>query len=140
MIEQAELLKSAAGQIDELDTQIKALNDSKKDIYANIRETVQQEEFRAWRDAVKLRQKRRTKKAALEEHDALVWAMLSMLEAPNDQRRQKTPVAPLSEPANAIVEETAPTRVAHEAEPHDPFTGELPDIPAHLDRRVQVAA
>ena len=139
MIEHADLLKSAAGQIDELDDQIKALNDSKKDIYASIRETVAPEQFKAWRDAVKLRQKRRVDKDALEAHDERVWAMLSMLEAPEDRKAQKTAVDPVSAPANAIVEETAPTRVAHE-EPHDLETGELPDLPAFLDLRAQVAA
>ena len=37
-----------------------------------------------------------------------------------------------------VVTETPPA--AHEAEPHDPDTGELPDIPAHLDRRARAAA
>jgi len=140
MIEYAELLKSAAGQIDAFDDQIKALNDFKKDIYANIRETVAPEQFKAWRDAVKLRQKRRVDKDSLEAHDERVWAMLSMLEAPNDQKRSKTAVAPVSAPANAIVEETDLHAQAHEAETADPDTGELSDLPAFLDRRARAAA
>lgn len=86
MIEQAALLKSAAAEIDNFDGEIAMLNGYKKDIYANIRETVAPAEFKAWRDAIKLRQKRRVDKEALEAHDALVLAMLSMLEAETVQR------------------------------------------------------
>lgn len=130
MIEQAALLKSAAGQIDTLDAEIAGLNDSKKDIFGNIRETVSPADFKAWRDAVKLRQKRRVDKEALEAHDERVWAMLSMLEAETVQPPQDRGVDPVSAPAIAIVGETAPTRthahVAHEGKlPYDPETGEI---------------
>lgn len=170
MIEQAALLKSAAGQIDSLDADIRALNDSKKDIFGNIRKTVAPADFDAWRDAVKLRQKRRKPedREALEAHDALVWAMLAMLEAETVQRPHESRVDPVSGPANGIVAETAPTR-AHPHVAHDPETGELtepapmvsslpsdaeaagvpasppaadfdmPDIPEALDRRRRAA-
>lgn len=132
MIERAALLKSAANQIDSLDAEIARLNDSKKDIFANIRETIALADFKSWRDAVKLRQKRRTPelREALEAHDARVWAMLSMLEAETVQQPNESRVAPVSAPAIGIVAETPPTRaqahVAHEPE-HDPETGELSD-------------
>lgn len=131
MIEQAALLKSAANQIDSLDAEIARLNDGKKDIFANIRETIAPADFKSWRDAVKLRQKRRTPelREALEAHDARVWAMLSMLEE-TVQQPHESRVAPFSAPAIGIVAETPPTRaqahVAHEPE-HGPKTGELSD-------------
>lgn len=81
MIENASLLRGAAGQIDELDDQIRELNDAKKDIYANVRDTVAPADFKAWRDAVKLRQKRRVDRMEIEEHEARVADMLHMLEA-----------------------------------------------------------
>lgn len=128
MIEQAALLKSAAGQIDALDAEIKALNVSKKDIFANIRQSVVERDYMAWRDAVKLRQKRKAPedRDALEAHDALVWAMLSMLEAETVQRPHESRVDPLPAPAIGIVDEIAPTR-AHAHVAHDPSTGEIAD-------------
>lgn len=126
MIEQAALLKSAAAEIDNFDGEIAMLNGCKKDIYANIRETVSPADFKAWRDAVKLRQKRRVDKDALEQHDARVWAMLSMLEAETVQRPHESRVDPLPAPAIGIVAETAPTR-AHPHVVHDPETGEIAD-------------
>lgn len=136
MIERASLLKAAAGQIDAHDAEIRAANDAKKDVYADVRESVAPEDFRAWRDAVKLRQKRGTpdQREALERHDARVWAVLAMLEAPEQPGEAETPPAATVAPASGIVEETVPTRAraraAREAVPHDPDTGELIEPPA----------
>jgi uncharacterized protein (UPF0335 family) len=129
MIENAALLKSAAGQIDELDDEIKRLNDAKKDVYTHVKETVGKDEHRAWKEAVKLRQKRRVDKHSLEAFDERVGALLSMLEAPERQATPKTPPAAKSGPANGNVEESAPTRAGApagaEPVPHDPETGEI---------------
>lgn len=131
MIENAALLKSAAGQIDELDDEIKRLNDAKKDVYTHVKETVGKDEHRAWKEAVKLRQKRRVDKHSLEAFDERVGALLSMLEAPERQATPKTPPAAKSGPANGSVEESAPTRAGApagaEPVPHDPETGEITD-------------
>jgi uncharacterized protein (UPF0335 family) len=131
MIENAALLKSAAGQIDELDDEIKRLNDAKKDVYTHVKETVGKDEHRAWKEAVKLRQKRRVDKHSLEAFDERVGALLSMLEAPERQATPKTPPAAKSGPANGNVEESAPTRAGApagaEPVPHDPETGEIHD-------------
>jgi uncharacterized protein (UPF0335 family) len=106
MIENAALLKSAAGEIDALDAEIRALQDDKKTVFDNIKESVEPPTFKAWKEAVKLRQKRRVDKDALEAHDARVWAVLAMLEATG------TEVA---------------TRAPSGAEAHDPETGEITD-------------
>jgi uncharacterized protein (UPF0335 family) len=107
MIENAALLKSAAAQIDALDAEIRALQDDKKAVFDNIKESVEPPTFKAWKEAVKLRQKRRVDKDALEAHDARVWAVLAMLEATGTElARAHTPAG---------------------AEPHDPETGEITD-------------
>jgi uncharacterized protein (UPF0335 family) len=107
MIENAALLKSAAGQIDALDAEIRALQDDKKAVFDNIKESVEPPTFRAWKEAVKLRQKRRVDKDALEAHDSRVWAVLAMLEASGTElARAHTPAG---------------------AETHDPTTGEIHD-------------
>lgn len=109
MIENAALLKSAAGEIDEIDEQIRRLNDDKKVIFDNIKETVEPPMFKAWKQAVKLRQKRRVDKDAQEAHDERVWAVLTMLEAETGTR--------------------IATRAPAGAETHNPTTGEIPDPP-----------
>ena len=81
MIENATLLRAAADQIDALDSQIAALNDSKKDVYADIRETVAPEVFKAFKDALKLRRRRRDNRDAVEAHETLVDEVLTALEA-----------------------------------------------------------
>lgn len=127
MIERAVLLKSAAAQIDAHDAEIKTANDAKKDIFANVRESVAPDDFKAWRDAVKLRQKRKAPEArmALEEHDARVWAMLAMLEAVEHSEEAETPPAATAAPAIGIVKETAPTRTHATRDEIDPATGEI---------------
>lgn len=74
------LLRSAANEIDEIDLSIAHLNEDKKAIYQNIKESMPPAEFRAWREAVKLRQKRRTDREKMEAHDSLVADMLHLLE------------------------------------------------------------
>lgn len=106
MIENAALLKSAAGQIDALDAEIRALQDDKKAIFDNVKEGVEPPTFKAWKEAVKLRQKRRVDKDAIEAHDSRVWAVLSMLEAAGTEVATRAPAG---------------------AEAHDPETGELTD-------------
>ena len=64
MIDRGALLIAAAGEIDAHDAELANINAAKKDIYDNIRETVAPDVFKAWRDAVKLRQKRRTDREA----------------------------------------------------------------------------
>jgi uncharacterized protein (UPF0335 family) len=81
------LLRGAAQQIDELDLAISHLNEDKKAVYQNVKETVPPAEFRAWKEAVKLRQKRRTDRDKMDAHDSLVADMLHMLE------QDGTPVA-----------------------------------------------
>jgi hypothetical protein len=115
MIENAFLLKSAAGEIDEIDAQIRQLNDDKKVIFDGIKETVEPPTFKAWKQAVKLRQKRRVDKDALEAHDSRVWAILEVLETETGTDR-------------AIITSRAPAG----AEAYDPTTGEIHDPPALL--------
>lgn len=110
MIENAALLKSAAGQIDALDAEIRALQDDKKAVFDNIKESVEPPTFKAWKEAVKLRQKRRVDKDALEAHDARVWAVLAMLEATGTD----------------VAINTSHAR-GREEPPHDPETGEITD-------------
>jgi hypothetical protein len=94
MIENAALLKSAAGQIDEIDVLIRGLQDDKKTVFDNIKESVEPPTFKAWKEAVKLRQKRRVDKDALEAHDSRVWAVLAMLEASGTEHAVNTSRAP----------------------------------------------
>jgi hypothetical protein len=131
MIERAALLKAAASEIDAHDADIRAANDAKKDIFANIRESVAPELFKAWREAVKLRQKRKDpgERQALMEHDVRVWEVLLMLEATEQPSTSETPSEATVSPAIGHFEETAPTRArtrdAREDVPHDPATGEI---------------
>ncbi len=104
------LLRSAAQQIDDLDGQAKQLSDQKKDIYDNIRGTIPTAEFKAWKDAVKLRQKRAVNRAEFETHSELVDAMLSMLEAHSHQSGVKHAVTPEKMAAIAIVSDQGLTR------------------------------
>jgi len=142
MIEHAGLLRAAANQIDELDAQISALNDDKKMIFANARETVAPATFKAWRDAVKLRQRRRVDRTALEAHDALVWDVLTVLEAETDQRRDERPVAPSMGRETAIpAESLAHAHDAREKIPaHDADTGEIIEHPSSSPAAEQAGA
>lgn len=142
MIEHAGLLRAAANQIDELDAQISALNDDKKLIFANARETVAPAMFKAWRDAVKLRQRRRVDRTAIEAHDALVWDVLTVLEAETDQRRDGRPVAPSVGRETAIeAESLAHAHDAHEEIPaYDADTGEIIEPPSSSPAAEQAGA
>lgn len=145
MIAQISLLRSAADQIDRHDADIRVSNADKKDIYAFVRESVAPEIFKAWRDAVKLRQKRAASedaRIALEDHDARVWELLAALESNSGQPTREPAPAASASPANGTVEETAPTRArlhdAHEAAPHDPDTGEIIEPQASVSQPAQV--
>lgn len=160
MIERAELLHSAAGQIDGLDSELDTLNDHKKAVYHSVKEAVPPADYKAWREAVKLRQRRRVDREASEAHEGRVADMLFMLETDLPREATETPVAPVSGPAIGIVVEPAPYAgaPAPAREAHNPETGELsseavvrnmrdewpdrqmrdeawPEIPAAFDRR-----
>lgn len=132
MIENAALLKAAASEIDAHDAIIREANDAKKDVFGNVRESVAPEIFKAWKDAVKLRQKRRVDRDALEAHDARVWEVLQVLERETPQPTAKTAVAPVSGPANAQETETPLTRARLDPG-HDPETGEIVPLDAAED-------
>jgi uncharacterized protein (UPF0335 family) len=125
MIENAALLKSAAGQIDALDAEIRALQDDKKAVFDNIKESVEPPTFKAWKEAVKLRQKRRVDKDALEAHDARVWAVLAMLEATGTDIAINTSRAPAGAEPDQL--ETLIAEAEAFLPPHDPDTGEITD-------------
>ncbi len=161
-----QLYLDTAELIDALDVEIADANDRKKELYADVKEQVSAADFRALKEAIKLRRKRRSDKDGCERHDERVWAILNVLEATEQPETRETPPAATPSPGNGIVVEMAPTRAgahAHEAEelpPHDPETGELietqpeaspepviinfggeiPDIPACLDRRPRLEA
>jgi uncharacterized protein (UPF0335 family) len=107
------LLRAWAASIDDLDGQITVMNDDKKAIYASAKETLAPAEFKAWKDAVKLRQKRRTNRQEMDDHDGLVADMLFVLETTG-----------LTEGANS---DTRAHPQAHEQshEGFNPETGEL---------------
>jgi uncharacterized protein (UPF0335 family) len=125
MIENAALLKSAAGQIDALDAEIRALQDDKKAVFDNIKESVEPPTFKAWKEAVKLRQKRRVDKDALEAHDSRVWAVLAMLEATGTEDAVNTSRAPAGAEPDRL--ETLIAEAEAFLPPHDPETGEIHD-------------
>jgi uncharacterized protein (UPF0335 family) len=124
MIVNAPLLRAAALQIDDLDGQASALADQKKDIYDNIKNTIPPADFKAWKEAVKLRQKRRTKRFEMETHEQLVFDMLSMLEVQSHQPTVKTSETIVSVAAIGPPTETRPTRAGAGAS-FDPETGEI---------------
>lgn len=143
------LFLDTANVIDAIDQEIADANARKKEIYADIKDELTVADFRALKEAIKLRRKRRADKDACEAHEERVWAILNVLEATEQRPTQETPPAATASPANGTVAEPAPTRAGahvHEALPaHDPETGEIyelpprpqpfPDIPAALDRR-----
>lgn len=92
MIERLTEQREAAQAIDDIDGQIKALNEDKKAIYASMKEALSPAQNKAWREAVKLRQKRRdlVKRTEMEDHDALVWETLEALEAPVLKSKKKS--------------------------------------------------
>jgi uncharacterized protein (UPF0335 family) len=120
-----------AAVIDAIDQEIADSNERKKEIYADLKEEIAAADFRALKEAIKLRRKRRADKDGCERHDERVWAILDILEATEQPSTRETPPAATASPGNGIPEETAPTRApahVHEAEdlpPHDPETGEL---------------
>ena len=129
MILNSTLLRAAAQQIDDLDGQARELSAQKKDIFDNIKETIPPADFKAWKEAVKLRQKRVHKRDEIEAHDELVFQMLSMLEAQLVQTGQKRAVTPEISPANAHSSQEPHTR-AGEAEDFDAETGEILETPS----------
>jgi uncharacterized protein (UPF0335 family) len=122
MIENAALLKSAAGQIDALDAEIRALQDDKKAVFDNIKESVEPPTFKAWKEAVKLRQKRRVDKDALEAHDSRVWAVLAMLEATGTEHATRAPAGAEPDRLETLIAEAEAF-----LPPHDTDTGEITD-------------
>jgi uncharacterized protein (UPF0335 family) len=123
MIENAALLKSAAAMIDALDAEIRALQDDKKAVFDNIKESVEPPTFKAWKEAVKLRQKRRVDKDALEAHDSRVWAVLAMLEATGTEDAVNTSRAPAGAEPDPL--ETLIAEAEAFLPPHDSETGEI---------------
>jgi hypothetical protein len=122
MIENAALLKSAAGQIDEIDVLIRGLQDDKKAVFDNIKESVEPPTFKAWKEAVKLRQKRRVDKDALEAHDSRVWAVLAMLEASGTEHATRAPAGAEPDRLETLIGEAEAF-----LPPHDTDTGEITD-------------
>lgn len=118
-MDNAELLRSAAGQIDELDIAISHLNEDKKAVYQSVKDTVSRAEYRAWREAVKPRQKRRTDREKMDEHDSLVADMLHILEQ------------------TGMVHAIA--RVQVREAPHNPETGEIIETSSAAAPAVAVA-
>lgn len=118
MIEQLALNRAAAQQIDELDGQIAVLQSQKKDIYDNVKSTVSPATNKAWKAAVKLRQKRRdrSKRDEMEEHEILVFDILGALERPEIKRQPSSGTA-ISPPAGAEIV--------------DPATGEITERTDH---------
>ena len=129
MILNSTLLRAAAQQIDDLDGQARELSAQKKDIFDNIKETIPPADFKAWKEAVKLRQKRVHKRDEIEAHDELVFQMLSMLEAQLVQTGQKRAVTPEISPANAHSSQEPHTR-AGGADDFDAETGEISQTPS----------
>jgi uncharacterized protein (UPF0335 family) len=122
MIENAALLKSAAGLIDALDAEIRALQDDKKAVFDNIKEGVEPPTFKAWKEAVKLRQKRRVDKDALEAHDSRVWAILEVLETSGTEVATRAPAGAEPDRLETLIAEAEAF-----LPPHDPETGEITD-------------
>lgn len=134
-----ELFLETAAVIDGIDQEIEDANERKKDIYADVKDDLPPADFKALKEAIKLRRKRRADKDACERHDERVWAILNVLEATEQPRTHETPRAANVGSANGHPEETAPTRahlhIAQEAlgdqtkrvslPPHDPETGEI---------------
>jgi hypothetical protein len=156
MIERLTEQREAAQAIDDIDGQIKALNEDKKAIYASMKEALAPSQNKAWREAVKLRQKRRdlVKRTEMEDHDALVWETLQALEAPVLKPKKKSGTEVATRVHDAREEPTDDGRAVRdeifakagfartvdadgeviyaksmvvEAPPHDPDTGEIQD-------------
>lgn len=130
--EHSGLLIDTARVIDAIDQEITDSNERKKELYAEVKEEVPPETFKAWKDAIKLRRKRRADRDACERHDEAVWRLVNLLEASDAQDEAENPPTATAAPANGIVEETAPTRAgaqAHDARETtdwiDPETGEI---------------
>jgi uncharacterized protein (UPF0335 family) len=134
-----EMFLETATVIDGIDREIEDANERKKEIYADVKDEVSPEDFKALKEAIKLRRKRRVDKDGCERHDERVWAILNVLEATEQPRTRETPPRATVVAANGIVDEAAPTRahphVAHEPElpPHDPETGELIEFPECME-------
>ena len=129
MILNSTLLRAAAQQIDDLDGQARELSNQKKDIFDNIKETIPPADFKAWKEAVKLRQKRVHKRGEIEAHDELVFEMLSMLEATTLQTAYESALAAQISPANGLQSQEPRTR-AGVTDDFDAETGEILETPS----------
>lgn len=136
----ATLFREAANQIDALDAEIERLNADKKAVYDNLKETVTPADFRAWRDAVKLRRKSSADRDKADAHDARVFAILHDIEATGTPvaTRARAPAAAREEPSHAAGGRSPAAEGAeagggyiHVASPAtpppDPETGEIID-------------
>jgi uncharacterized protein (UPF0335 family) len=122
MIENLTLQRAAAQQIDDIDGQIAALNADKKDIYDNLKNTLSPATNKAFRAAVKLRQKRRNPEIRdeMDAHEDLTQEILFALESPELK-------VVIKRGTEVAVDTRTPTRT----EPFDPLTGEIQQsIPA----------
>jgi hypothetical protein len=92
VIDLVEIQRGGAQQIDDIDGQIEKLQADKKAVYDAMKEDLPPNVNKAWRAAVKLRQKRRDslKRIEMEDHDALVWDILQALEAPVIRGKKKS--------------------------------------------------
>ncbi len=116
---QSGLLIRIARVVDAIDQEITDANERKKELYAEVKEEISPETFRAWKEAIKLRRKRRADKDGCERHDEAVWRLLNLLEGPEVPDEAESPPAATPSPANGIVEEAAPTRARAGAHVHD---------------------
>lgn len=105
------LLRSAAGELDRLEDEIKALNGQKSDIYGSVREAVGTIDYKSWRRAVKLRRKRAVNPQEFDEAEDAVTNMLRLLGAigsPGEER----PMAASSGPGRGVLSEATRAREA----------------------------
>lgn len=122
MIENASLQRAAAQQIDDLDGQIALLQQQKKDVYDTVKDAVSPSTNKAWKAAVKLRQKRRdtSKRDEMDEHESLVFEILSELERPEIKAKKST--------GTVVATRVSPAG----AEAIDPVTGEITEHTDHV--------
>ena len=144
----ATLFRETARFIDAVDREVEDANERKKDYYADIKEQISPEDFKALKDAIRERRRKRRDPDGFERHSGRVWQIVSILEAETDPEAEKTAVGPVFGPANGNNAEAAPTRVyarvAREEIHHDPETGEITErqqasVP-HPGPAVQAAA
>ena len=144
----ATLFRETARFIDAVDREVEDANERKKDYYADIKEQISPEDFKALKDAIRERRRKRRDPDGFERHSGRVWQIVSILEEETDPEAEKTAVGPVFGPANGNNAEAAPTRVyarvAREEIHHDPETGEITErqqasVP-HPGPAVQAAA